>query len=167
MTNLKFIAFDEKTGQEVKIGSKIETWRGTPVILKELTRARTEGRSGKIVVEIVNDDDPHMTVHAEYYDKVCNLHVKVYDLDAAPIGITILGIAKVVSQEARHLENRVKVFKVHPSYDSRADLKADANKLTGMFSLLIKLNKYFEVEGSDVRDRVKAAREAVESLYKK
>lgn len=88
------------------------------------------------------------------------------DVHTAPC-FTIADIAAIVSKEAKHLENRVRVFKSHPSFDSRADLKAQANKLTGMFSLLIQMNKYFEIEGSDVRDHVRAARAAVQSLYQK
>ena len=161
MTNLKLVAYDEETGKEVAIGTRLKTSRGDSVTLKGLSRQRIPGKSGKIVVEY--GDGGTM----EYYDKVCNLRVDVVDVDKQPVRFDLLDIAKIVSQEAKHLENRVKVFKVHPSYDSRADLKADANKLTGMFSLLIRLNKYFEIEGSDVRDNVKAAREAVESLYSK
>ena len=166
MTNLKLIAYDETTGEEVKIGTRLKTWNGTPVILKELTRQRQVGRSGKIVVEVLDGDDS-MTVHAEYYDNICNLRVEVVDVDKTPVQFNVLDVAKIVCEHAKHLENRVRVFKSHPSYDKKSDLKADANKLTGMFGLLIQMNKYFEIEGSDVRDRVKAARAAVESLYSK
>ena len=160
MTNLKLIAYDETTGEEVKVGSVIKTANGIPVTLKRLTRYRIPGKSGKILVSYGKGE-------IEYYDKVCNLRVELLDLDSAPMQFTILDIADIVSKEAMRLQNRVRVFKSHPSYDKRSDLKADANKLTGMFSLLLRLNKYHDIEGSDVKDQIKAAREAVESLYSK
>lgn len=86
---------------------------------------------------------------------------------SAPVQFTIEDVAAIVSKEAKHLINRVKVFEAHPSFDSRADLKASANKLTGMYSLLIQMNKFWEIEGSDVKENVKTARAVVELLYAK
>jgi hypothetical protein len=161
MTKLNFIAFDVITGKEVPIGSMLQTASGQKVTLKALTRERTPGKSGKILVEHQSGGT------IEYYDKVCNLRVEIDNVDSAPVQINVLTIAEIVCKEARNLENRVRVFKSHPTFDKKSDLKADANKLTGMFSLLMRLNHYFEIEGSDVRTRVNAAREAVESLYAK
>jgi hypothetical protein len=88
------------------------------------------------------------------------------DIHTAPC-FTIADMAAIVSKEAKHLENRIRVYEAHPTFDTRADLKASANKLTGMFSLLIQMNKFWDIEGSDVRKHVEAARAAVEQLYKK
>ena len=81
--------------------------------------------------------------------------------------ISIEMIAEVVRHHALVLRHSVDIFKKHPSYDSRKNLLARANELTGMFHLLLKLNGYKEISDSDVREQVTYARKAVESLYKK
>lgn len=70
MSNSKLVAYDEETGKEVAIGTKLQTFRGETVTLKHLSRPRIPGKSGKIVVEY--DDGGTM----EYYDKVCNLRIE-------------------------------------------------------------------------------------------
>lgn len=161
MTNLKLVAYDEGTGKEVAIGTKLQTFRGDVVTLKSLSRSRIPGKSGKIVVEY--GDGGTM----EYYDKVCNLRVDVVDVDSAPKTVTILQLANFVSKAADKVTYRVEQFKVHPSYDNRADLKASINAVTGMFAMVLELNNYIEIEDSDVRSHVIEARKAVESLYSK
>lgn len=164
MTNLKLVAYDEETGKEVAIGTRLQTSRGDSVTLKGLSRQRIPGKSGKILVEY---DDRHGGGTMEYYDKVCNLRVDVVDVDSAPKTVTILQLANFVSKAADKVTYRVEQFKVHPSYDSRADLKASMNAVTGMFSMVLELNNYIEIEDSDVRSHVIEARKAVESLYSK
>ncbi|AAN02108.1 gp54 [Mycobacterium phage Barnyard] len=79
--------------------------------------------------------------------------------------ITLDMIAHEIDTAATSLSNAVATFKLHPSYDSRANLLARANELSGMFHLALKLNGYNEFS-ADTRQRVQKAREAVESLYK-
>lgn len=158
--SLELVAFDERTGVEIKPGADIETFRGDPVKFIEATRERAYGRSGKVLVEHPNG------IRQEYYDKTMNIRVGIVDRDDTQT-FTIQQIASYVSRHARNLERRVQQFKIHPSYDSRADLKASMNSLSGMFSLMLEMNQYKEIEGSDVRSQVTKARRAVESLYKK
>lgn len=156
----ELVAFDERTGVEIKRGAKLETLNGEPVKLIEATRERAYGRSGKVLVEHASG------IRQEYYDKVVNIRVGIIDRDDSQV-FTIQQIAAYVSNAARNLTGRVESYKIHPSYDSRSDLKATANSISGMFNLLLELNKYKEIEGSDVRLQVTNARRAVESLYKK
>ena len=88
-------------------------------------------------------------------------------ISASEKTISIEMIAELVSQQAKSLRHAVETFKKHPSYDTRKNLLARCNELTGMFHLLLKLNGYKEIPDSDVREQVTYARQAVESLYKK
>lgn len=74
-------------------------------------------------------------------------------------------IWREIDRMATNLSNSVTTFKRHPSYDSRANLLARANELSGAFHLALKLNGYRE-SPTDTRDLVQQARQAVESLYK-
>jgi len=79
-------------------------------------------------------------------------------------------LVEIVERNANNLINRVRVFKAHPSYDSRAELKATANSLTGQFNLVHRLNGFWEIvddEGNNLRTLVNDAKRAVESLYDK
>ncbi|AZS12591.1 hypothetical protein HWB99_gp055 [Mycobacterium phage DrLupo] len=92
------------------------------------------------------------------------------DLDCTTVStsertISLDMIADEIDRAANNLYNSVTTFKRHPTYDSRANLLARANELSGMFHLALKLNGYNEFS-AQTRQRVQAAREAVESLYK-
>lgn len=63
-------AFDQHTGEEVKIGDTITNFRGEQGILESLDRARTTGKSGKVVVAI---DEKHKRYN---YDNVWGLEVR-------------------------------------------------------------------------------------------
>lgn len=56
-------------GKIVKPGDIITSFRNEQATLRSATRARSEGRSGKVYVEWVNGQQ------AEYYDSVFNLIV--------------------------------------------------------------------------------------------
>lgn len=88
-------------------------------------------------------------------------------ISASERTISIQMIADTVTQQAISLRHSVETFKKHPSYDSRKNLADRYNELVGGFHLMLKLNGYREVPGSDVREQVTYAREAVESLYGK
>jgi hypothetical protein len=81
--------------------------------------------------------------------------------------ISISDVAELVRSKAVALRHSVITFKRHPTYDSRKNLLARWNEVSGMFSLLLQLNGYREVKNSDVREQVTYARMAVESLYAK
>lgn len=59
-------AYDETTGKEIKKGDMITDFRGEKHIFQMASRARSEGKSGKICT----------TDHREYYDRVFNIIVK-------------------------------------------------------------------------------------------
>jgi hypothetical protein len=81
--------------------------------------------------------------------------------------ISVSDVAEVVRSKAVALRHSVITFKRHPTYDTRKNLLARWNEVSGMFSLLLQLNGYREVKDSDVREQVTYARIAVESLYGK
>lgn len=81
--------------------------------------------------------------------------------------ISIAEIAEVVRGRAVALRHSAETFRSHPSYDTRRNLADRYNEIAGMFSLLLQLNGYNEIKGSDVRLQVTYARTAVESLYVK
>lgn len=81
--------------------------------------------------------------------------------------ISIEMIAELVRKRAVSLRHAVNTFKIHPSYDSRKNLLARCNEMTGAFHLMLELNGYKEVPDHDVREQVTYARQAVESLYAK
>ncbi len=59
-------AYDEVTGKEIKKGDIIIDFRGDKSIFERASRARTQGKSGKICTA-----DGY-----EYYDRVFNIIVK-------------------------------------------------------------------------------------------
>ena len=68
-------AIDLNTGEEVKIGSHVTSFRGEDAILLDLCRVNEiyygGRRSGKVFVQWVKDG-----FKAEYYDNVFNLRVE-------------------------------------------------------------------------------------------
>lgn len=79
--------------------------------------------------------------------------------------ISIEMLAAVVSRHAKTLIASVESHKRHPSYSTRRGLLNEMNGVSGMFRLLLEMNGYQEINGSDVRVQVSNARRAVESLY--
>lgn len=63
-------AYDERTGEEVKPGDIVTSFRGEEFIFKRATRERTEGKSGKVVAKSTDG------LCSEYYDKVFGLIVR-------------------------------------------------------------------------------------------
>ena len=96
---------------------------------------------------------------------------------------TIASDEKVISKQqlsqrivrrAISLQNEVRVFKTHPSTNTRAHLKAEANALAGSFSLAMELIGYRELPDTswghsirNPREEVRLARDAVAELYTK
>ena len=79
-----------------------------------------------------------------------------------------------IVRRAIALQNAVVSFKRHPSMNTRAQLKAEANALTGAFSISMKMIGFRELPDAEmaisiynVRAEVNKARDAVASLYKK
>lgn len=68
---MPLIAFDSM-GQVVKPGESVVSFRGDVATLVRPTRARTNEKSGKVVVKWEGFNSPEL----EYYDKVFDLHIK-------------------------------------------------------------------------------------------
>jgi hypothetical protein len=68
-------AIDLNTGEEVKVGSKVTSFRGEEAVLLDLCRVNEfyygGRRSGKVLVQWTKDG-----FRAEYYDNVFNLRVE-------------------------------------------------------------------------------------------
>jgi len=164
------------TNDQVKPGDTITSFRGEKATLIRATRASMPGKSGKVLVQWdenqPNDFDLKLGswppgFQMEYYSNVFDLDVQLVPM-APPEErtVSIEYISEFIRNEARRLQNRITVFKRHPSYDSRSNLKADYNRLAGMFALGMRLNEWDELPG-DTRATVEEAQKQIESLYKK
>jgi predicted DNA-binding protein YlxM (UPF0122 family) len=148
---------------EVKPGDTITSFRGDKALLIRATRAAAYGLSGKVLVHWLSDE-PGVQRQMEYYDKVFDLDVQMVEAEERTVSIE--QISDFISMQARRLLTQIETFKVHPSYDTRANLKAEYNKLVGMLSLGLRLNEWEELPGN-TRAAVENVREEIESLYKK
>lgn len=106
----------------------------------------------------------HRTNSAVHYDSLADMKAALDIADAEPT-IKVPVMWREIDRIATNLYNSVTTFKRHPSYDSRANLLARANELSGAFHLALKLTGYNEPP-TGTRQLVQDAREAVESLYK-
>ena len=71
---------DNQTGQEVKPGDSLVSFRGERATLVRAVRAQQPGKSGKVLVRWVDRPVVSGMANLEYYDKVFNVSVVRLDV---------------------------------------------------------------------------------------
>lgn len=84
--------------------------------------------------------------------------------------VPMADIVNIVLVEAIGVSNRARMLATHPTFDTRKDILDSANKVSGQFNLLLRLNEYMEIyleSGTNLRTVINEMRTAVEKLYAK
>lgn len=162
------------TNERVNNGDEITSFRGEKATLVRATRASMPGKSGKVLVQWDQNQPSDFDLklgswppgfQMEYYDKVFDLDVQMVEQPPSNERmVSIEYISEFIRTEAMRIQNRIYVFKQHPSYDSRSNLKADYHRLAGMWVMGMRLNDWEELPG-DTRAAVNKCEEQVQALY--
>ena len=169
-------AFKVDTDERVEPGATITSFRGENATLVRATRANMPGKTGKVLVKWDANDPANFDLQAgawpqgfqmEYYAGVFDLEVRMVEPPpASERTVSIDWISETIRSEAKKLRSHITVYKMHPSYNTRANLKVEYNRLAGMFALGLRLNNFDELPGN-TREAVNLCQEKIESLYKK